>query len=78
MLPHVTTRSGTPMPRKLSVASSTTMLPTAKVATTMAGETTLGSTWRNMMRVSPAPAARVASTNSRPRRASVSPRTRRA
>src|SRR3972149_4833773 len=59
MLPQVTTRSGTPMPRKLSVASSTTMLPTAKVATTMVGVMTFGNTCRNMIRASPAPAARL-------------------
>ncbi len=78
MRPHVTTLGSTPRPRNESVASSTIMLATAKTATTITGEITLGSTCRAMMRASPAPLARAACTKSRVFTARVSPRTRRA
>src|SRR5262245_6266027 len=70
--------SSTPSPRKDRYDSRMITEGTPSVATTTIGPRQLGRTCRNRMRASEAPSARAASTKSRPRSASTSPRTIRA
>jgi hypothetical protein len=69
---------GTPTPRNDSVASVMIAAATWIVASTSTGPSTLGSTWRNMMRSGATPITRAACTYSLLRSTSVEPRTVRA
>ena len=69
---------GTPTPRNDSVASVRIAVATWIVASTSTGPSTLGSTWRRMMRSGDTPMTRAACTYSLLRSTSVEPRTVRA
>ncbi len=69
---------GTPTPRKDSVASVMMACATLIVAMTSTGPSTLGSTWRIMIRQGFTPMTRAACTYSLPCSTSVEPRTVRA
>ena len=67
-----------PNPRKLSPAAAMIDEAKPRVAMMMMGLTTLGSTWRSMIRVSRMPTARAARTYTNSRADNVVPRTTRA
>ena len=67
-----------PKPRNESTASREIAIPTVSVAATTIGPIVFGSMWRSMIRRSPAPAARAASTYSFSRSDRKTPRTIRA
>ena len=69
---------GTPTPRKDKVASIRMAVATCKVASTITGPSTLGSTWRRMMRNGATPMTRAACTYSFCRSTMALPRTVRA
>ena len=69
---------GSPSPRNDSPASNSTAVPTASVADTISGASALGRITRQMMRASPAPMTRSASTYSRRLSRRNSPRASRA
>ena len=78
MLPHDGSGGTTPTPRNDSAASSRIALATISGAKTMIVDVRFGSSSPNIVRSGPAPWARAASTNSRSRSASTSPRIGRA
>src|SRR5688572_10522834 len=62
--PQVGLGGGTPKPRKLNAVSVRITCPSARLASTITGDITFGSTWRRISRACEPPIARAASTYS--------------
>src|SRR5215467_9791506 len=77
MLPQLGVGGWMPRPRKDSADSARMIWPTARLAATIITGRALGSRWRSITRMAPAPTERVATMNSRDRSDSASARTRR-
>ena len=78
MLPQSAVGGWVPSPRKDSPAVVRILAPTSRLKATTTGESRCGTTWRARISRSGLPSARAASTNSRSRTESTTPRTRRA
>src|SRR5438105_984680 len=77
MLPQSAVGGCVPRPRNDRPAVARILAPTSRLNATMTGDSKCGSTCRPRMTASLAPSARAASTNSRSRSESTTPRTRR-